>query len=94
MPPSLVPSQFAILEPLAPDEPGRLVPAAAAPSRSSTSCSPTSPATAGSAAQLPVIIERRARHAGHATQASTPGVRGPSALVRVAVVGRRARTSP
>jgi gluconokinase len=31
MPPSLVPSQFAILEPLAADEPGRVVPASGSP---------------------------------------------------------------
>jgi gluconokinase len=31
MPPSLVPSQFATLEPLAPDEPGRLVPGVGSP---------------------------------------------------------------
>jgi gluconokinase len=31
MPPSLVPSQFATLEPLEPDEPGRLVPASGSP---------------------------------------------------------------
>jgi gluconokinase len=31
MPPSLVPSQFATLEPLGPDEPGRIIPAAGTP---------------------------------------------------------------